>query len=339
MRAIAYSKSLPIDDAASLVDIELERPRPGPRDLIVRIEAVSVNPVDFKVRRGVDPGGSPRVLGFDAAGTVVEAGVETRLFRPGDEVFYAGSIMRPGSNAEFHAVDERIVGRKPATLDFAAAAALPLTALTAWELLFDRIGVVPGGADDRRTLLVVAGAGGVGSIAVQLARALTGLTVIGTASRPESRAWISEMGAHHVIDHSELLAPQLAALGFPAADIVLCFGGTSQHARELAEIVAPEGHLGIIEGVDGFSPAEFGQLYQKAVGLQFESMFARSRFGTRDIERQHVILDSVADLVDAGRIRTTLSRTLSPISAANLRAAHALVEGGRMIGKVAVAGW
>ncbi len=339
MRAIAYSKSLPITDPESLVDIEIDRPEPGPRDLIVKIEAVSVNPVDFKVRKFSDPDGKPRILGFDAAGTVVAVGSETRLFKVGDAVFYAGSIIRPGTDSEFHAVDERIVGHKPASLDFAEAAALPLTALTAWELLFDRIGVVPGVVTDKRTLLVVAGAGGVGSIAIQLARELTGLTVIATASRPESRQWALDLGAHHVVDHSTPLAPQLAALGHPEVDIVLAFGGTKDHAGEIAAIVAPEGHIGIIEGVDGFSSADFGALYQKAVGLQFESMFARSRFATPAIERQHAILEAVADLVEAGRVRTTLTKTLSPINAVTLREAHGLVESGRTIGKVVVAGW
>ena len=339
MRAIAFTKPLPIDDENALVDITLDRPKPGPRDLVVKVEAVSVNPVDFKVRRSADPAGKPHILGFDAAGTVVETGSETRLFKVGDTVFYAGSIVRPGTDAEFHAVDERIVGRKPASLDFAGAAALPLTALTAWELLFDRIGVAPGAADDNRSLLVLGGAGGVGSIAIQLARALTGLTVIASASRPETVAFVKELGAHHIVDHSRPLAPQIEALGLKAVDIILAFAGTAGHAPEIATLVAPEGHVGIIEGVDGFGPAEFGRLYQKAVGLQFESMFARSRFGTPAIERQHEILDRVSALVDAGTIRTTLTKTLSPISAANLREAHKLVESGRMIGKVVVAGW
>ncbi|HWJ74379.1 MAG TPA: zinc-binding alcohol dehydrogenase family protein [Kaistia sp.] len=339
MRAIAYAKSLPAEDPEAFIEITCERPEPDPRDLIVKIEAVSVNPVDCKVRKGGDPEGGPRILGFDASGTVVATGSEARLFKPGDTVFYAGSIMRPGSNAEFHAVDERIVGRKPESLDFASAAALPLTAVTAWELLFDRIGVVPGTATDTRSVLVVSGAGGVGSIAIQLARALTGLTVIATASRPESAEWARGLGAHHVIYHSKPLAPQLVALGHPAVDIVLLFGGTRQHAAAAAELVAPEGHVGVIEGADGFGPTEFATLFQKSVGLHFELMFTRSRFVTRDIERQHAILDAVADLVDEGKIRTTLTRTLGPINAATLRQAHALVEGGRTTGKVVVAGW
>lgn len=339
MRAIAYAKSLPAEDPEAFIEITLDQPEPGPSDLIVKIEAVSVNPVDCKVRKGGDPEGGPRVLGFDAAGTVVAVGSAARLFKPGDAVFYAGSIMRPGTNSEFHAVDERIVGRKPTSLDFAAAAALPLTALTAWELLFDRIGVVPGVTTDTRSLLIVSGAGGVGSIAIQLARMLTGLTVIATASRSELTKWAEDRGAHHVIDHSNPLAPQLAALGYSGVDIVLLLGGTKHHAAEIAAVVAPEAHVGVIEGAEGFGPAEFGALFQKSVGLHFELMFTRSRFETPDIERQHAILDAVADLVDEGKIRTTLTRTLAPINAATLREAHALVEGGRMIGKVVVAGW
>ncbi|SHF21670.1 zinc-binding alcohol dehydrogenase family protein [Kaistia soli DSM 19436] len=339
MRAIAYSKSLPVEDPEAFIEIVRDQPEPGPRDLIVKIEAVSVNPVDCKVRKSGDPEGEPRVLGFDAAGTVVSVGTEAQLFKPGDAVFYAGSIMRPGANSEFHAVDERIVGTKPASLDFAAAAALPLTALTAWELLFDRIGVVPGIATDSRTLLIVSGAGGVGSIAIQLARALTGLTVIATASRPESAEWVKSLGAHHVVDHAQPLGPQLAALGHPGVDIVLAFGGTKQHAAAIAGLVAPEGHIGLIEGADGFGAAEFGTMFQKSVGLHLELMFTRSRFETRDIEKQHAILDAVSGLVDEGKIRTTLTKTLGPISAANLREAHRSVESGRMIGKVVVAGW
>lgn len=339
MRAVAYTRSLPITDPLSLVDVELDRPEPGPRDLVVKVEAVAVNPVDYKVRLGGDPGGQPRVLGFDAAGTVVAAGSDVQLFRPGDAVYYAGSVVRPGANSEFHAVDERIVGAKPASLDFADAAALPLTTLTAWELLFDRIGVVPGAAGDKRSLLIISGAGGVGSIAIQLARTLTDLTVIATASRPESVDWVKGLGAHHVVDHSRPLGPQLAGLGFPSADIVLVFGGTKGHAAEIAEIVSPEGHVGVIEGVDGFGPAEFGKLYQKAVGLQFESMFARSRFGTAAIQRQYDILTAVAGLVDAGKVKTTRTKTLGPINAANLREATILVESGRSIGKTVVAGW
>ncbi len=248
MRAVAFTKPLAISEPDALVDVEIETPTPGPRDLLVKVEAVSVNPVDFKVRRSNDPGGTPRILGFDAAGTVTAVGAKVTLFKVGDAVYYAGSIARPGTNGEYHAVDERIVGRKPRTLDFAEAAALPLTAITAWELMFDRIGIRQRPEADRRSLLVVGGAGGVGSMAIQLARALTDVTVVATASRPETAAWVTGLGAHHVVDHSKDLAPQLAAIGLPAVDIVLALAGSQSHVAAIADLVAPEGHVGMIEG-------------------------------------------------------------------------------------------
>ncbi len=341
MRAVAYRRAGPIAAEDALVDITLEPPEPGPRDLLVKVEAVSVNPVDAKMRAGTEPGASPRVLGFDAAGTVAAVGSQASLFGPGDAVWYAGSNVRPGTDSEYHSVDERIVGRKPVRLGFAEAAALPLTALTAWELMFDRIGVRQGPDADRRSLLIVGGAGGVGSIAIQLARALTGLTVIATASRPETVAWVRELGAHHVIDHTQPLAPQLTDLGFPVVDIVTAYVGTRAHAPELAAIVAPEGQLGMIEGdsLAGFAPGDFGKLFRNCIGIHSELMFLRPRLGTASMIRQHEILDSVADLVDEGRVRTTMTRRLSPISAATLREAHTAVESGRMIGKIVVAGW
>lgn len=340
MRAVAYRHARPVTADDALVDVELERPRPGPHDIIVRVEAVSVNPVDTKLRRNADPGGEPRVLGFDAAGTVEEAGAEVRLFKPGDAVWYAGSNARAGADSEYHAVDERIVAAKPARLDFAEAAALPLTALTAWELLFDRIGVRQGADGDRRSLLIVGGAGGVGSIAIQLARALTDMTVIATASRPETVDWVRRHGAHHAVDHAQPLQPQLAELGYPAVDVIAAFAGTRAHAAALADIVAPEGHIGMIEGDGpaGMQAADFGKLFQKAAALHFELMFVRPRGGPTMI-RQHEILTAVAALVDAGRIVTTMTRRLSPIDAKTLREAHALVESGHTIGKVVVAGW
>ncbi len=340
MRAVAYRNARPITANDALVDIEIEQPTPGPHDLLVKVEAVSVNPVDTKVRRRNDPGGEPKVLGFDAAGTVAEVGGKVSLFKPGDQVWYAGSIARPGTNCQFHAVDERIVGPKPASLDFAEAAALPLTALTAWELLFDRIGVKPGRHDDHRSLLIVGGAGGVGSIAVQLARVLTGLTVIATASRPETVDWVKALGAHHVVDHAKALQPQLAALGVPSVDIVTAFAGTKAHASAIADIVAPEGHIGMIEGDGpaGMTAEDFGKLFSKAAALHFELMFVRPRGGSTMI-RQHEILQEVAALVDDGKLKTTMTRRLKPIGAAMLREAHEAVESGRTIGKVVVEGW
>jgi zinc-binding alcohol dehydrogenase family protein len=341
MRAVVAPKGLPVTDPGCLVDVEVDRPVPARRDILVRVAAVSVNPVDFKMRRSTPPDGPPRQLGFDAAGIVEAVGPEATLFRPGDAVFYAGSNMRPGTDAEYHLVDERIVGGKPARLDFAEAAAMPLTALTAWELLFDRIGVRQGEDADRRSLLVIGGAGGVGSMAIRLARALTDLTVIATASRPETVAWVTELGAHHAVDHGKPLVPQLAALGLPEVDIVVAFSGTKAHAPEMAALVAPEGHVGMIEGegAAGLGPAEMALLFQKSVALHFELMFSRSRFATPAMIRQHEILDAVAGLVDAGKLRTTLTRRLAPISAATLREAHAALESGRTIGKIAIGGW
>lgn len=338
MRAVAYLHSRPVEAEDAFLDIEIDRPVPEPHDLLVKVAAVSVNPVDVKTRKGADPNGTPKVLGYDAAGTVAAVGSGVTLFKPGDEVWYAGSNVRPGTDSEFHLVDERIVGRKPTTLSFAEAAALPLTAITAWELLFDRIGVKPNDMADRRSLLVVGGAGGVGSVAIQIARAVTGLTVIATASRPETVAWVKGLGAHHVIDHSQPLGPQLAALGF-TPDIVTMFVGTSQHTAEVCEIVAPQGHVGIIEGTDGLDQAALTKLRLKSVGIHFELMFTRPRLQTPDMIRQHELLNAVAALVEEGKIRTTLTRTLSPINAANLREAHRLVETGRTIGKVVLAGW
>ncbi len=340
MRAVAYRHARPVTADDALIDVDIDRPEPGPHDLLVKVEAVSVNPVDTKVRRNNDPNGSVKVLGFDAAGIVAAVGSGVRLFKPGDAVWYAGSNARQGCDAEYHVVDARIVGPKPASLDFAEAAALPLTALAAWELLFDRIGVSRGPQADKRTLLVVGGAGGVGSIAIQLARALTGMTIVATASRQETADWVRGLGAHHVVNHHEPLQPQLAVLGFTSVDVITAFAGTRAHAAALAEIVSSEGHIGMIEGDGpaGLEAADFGKLFQKAVALHFELMFVRARGGPTMI-RQHEILKEVAALVDAGTLRTTLTRRLTPINAANLRAAHAEVESGHAIGKVVVVGW
>jgi NADPH2:quinone reductase len=254
-------------------------------------------------------------------------------------VFYAGSVARPGANCEYHLVDERIVGRKPASLGFAEAAALPLTAITAWELLFDRIGVKRGETADRRSLLVVGGAGGVGSIAIQIARKLTGLTVVATASRPETEAWVRELGAHHVVDHTRPFAEQLKAIGHPAPDIVLALTGTTQNAAQIAEVIAPEGHLGLIEGAAALKAFDTGPLFNKSVGVHLEFMFARSMFGTPSMIEQHRLLNEISDLVDRGTIRTTLKEIVGPIDAAHLKQAHALVESGKTIGKVVLEGW
>jgi NADPH2:quinone reductase len=339
MRAVVFRKSLPITDPEALVDVELPRPEPTGRDLLVKVEAISVNPVDTKRRLGGDPPGGMRVLGWDAAGIVEAAGPDATIFKPGNFVYYAGSVVRPGANSEYHLIDERIVGHKPARLGFAEAAAMPLTSITAWELLFDRIGVKRGESADRRSLLVVGGAGGVGSMAIQIARRLTGLAVIATASRPETQAWVRELGAHHVIDHSQPWAPQLAALGFPAVDIVLGLTGTARNAPQISEAIAPEGRLGLIEGAAGLASFDHAALFGKSIGVHLELMFTRSSFGTPGMIEQHKLLEQVAALVDRGILRTTLKQVMSPINAENLRKAHAQIESGTTIGKLVLEGW
>ncbi len=338
MKAVALTRYLPIDDPDSLVDVELDAPEPGPRDLRVRVEAVSVNPVDTKLRAPKPQvEAQPRVLGFDAAGVVEAIGAEVTGFAPGDEVFYAGDVTRPGSNAQFQLVDARLAARKPASLDFAQAAALPLTAITAWELLFERMPYSIDGGGAGKSLLVIAGAGGVGSIAIQLAK-LAGFTVIATASRAETIAWCREMGADHVVDHREPLAPQLQALGFDSIDAAVNLADTDRYWDALGELLAPQGHVGLI--VEPSGTLRIGDPYKaKCIGIHWEFMFARPRFRTADMGEQGRILARVAGLVDAGKLRGTLHDTLSPINAASLREAHRRLESGRTVGKLAIAGW
>jgi NADPH2:quinone reductase len=339
MKAVALTRYLPIDDPQSLLDVELPKlPAPTGHDLLVRVEAVSVNPVDTKVRAPkpqVEP--TPKVLGFDAAGVVEAVGDQVTGFKPGDEVYYAGDITRPGSNAEYQLVDARIVGRKPASLDFAQAAALPLTAITAWELLFQRMPYDPERGGIGKTVLVIAGAGGVGSIAIQLARH-AGFQVIATASRAESADWCRKMGAHHVIDHRQPLAPQLQALGFPAVDAAINLADTDRYWDVLGELLAPQGHVGLI--VEPAGALRIGDPYKaKCIGIHWEFMFARPRFHTPDMIRHHQILGRVGSLVEAGALQSTLSEVIGPVNAKNLREAHRRMEAGSTVGKLALAGW
>ncbi len=338
MRAVAYEQSLPVEADSSLIDVELPRPEPQGRDLLVEVRAVSVNPVDTKVRMRAQPEpGKPKVLGFDAAGIVRAVGPDVSLFRPGDEVFYAGAITRSGTNAEFHAVDERLVGAKPSRPSFEEAAALPLTTLTAWETLFDRLDIrrpVPGAAP---AIVIVGGAGGVGSVAIQLARRLTDLTVIATASRPDTQDWCRELGAHHVIDHRNPIAAQVEALGLGAPAFVFSITHTDEHFPEIAKLIAPQGRFALID--DPKAPLDIALLKGKSVSIHWESMFTRSTFQTADMERQHEILNEVAGLIDAGTIRTTLSDVFGAINAANLRRAHAFIESGRARGKIVLSGF
>ncbi len=337
MKAVGYTTSLPIDAAEALIDFDTAKPEPGPRDIRVAVKAVSVNPVDTKVRkRAAPPAGETKILGYDAAGVVDAVGKDVTLFRPGDEVFYAGSILRQGTNAEFHLVDERIVGRKPKTLSFTQAAALPLTSITAWELLFDRLGAVPGKSVDPRTLLIVGGAGGVGSILIQLARRLTGLTVVATASRAETQSWCRDLGAHAVVDHTKPLKPQIDALKLPPVALIASLTMTDQHYKALADIIAPQGRFGLIDDPAEFSVTAFKG---KAVSIHWESMFTRSSFQTDDMIAQHHLLNDVADMIDKGVLRTTLDQTFGSINAANLKRAHAQIESGTSRGKIVLEGW
>ncbi|MGH6949054.1 MAG: zinc-binding alcohol dehydrogenase family protein [Kiloniellales bacterium] len=338
MKAVGHAESLPITDKNSLFAFEAPDPEPGPRDLLVKVEAVSVNPVDTKMRlRRAGTRDKPFVLGWDAAGSVVETGPEATLFKPGDTVFYAGAIDRQGTNAELHVVDERIVGRKPDSLTFAEAAALPLTSITAWELLFDRLDIPQGEAGQGRTLLIVGGAGGVGSLATQLARQLTDLTIVATASRAETRDWSLEMGAHHVIDHSKPLAEQLQAIAPGGADYLVSLTATDRHFPSYAEMIAPQGRLGVIDDPKG--PLDVSSLKRKSISLHWELMFTRSLFQTADMAAQHRLLDAVSGLVETGKLRTTISQNLGPMSAESLREAHRLVESGRMRGKAVLEGF
>jgi len=337
MKAVGYRQPLPISEAASLIDVELPDPKPSGRDLLVGVKAVSINPVDTKVRVRMAPkAGETKVLGWDASGVVVAAGPEATLFKPGDEVWYAGSIARPGTNSELHLVDERIVGKKPMSLGFAQAAALPLTTITAWEMLFDRFGVQPGKRPTEDTLLIIGAAGGVGSILVQLARRLTGMRVIGTASRRETTEWVLSLGAHHVIDHSKPLSAELKRVGIPAVTHVASLTQTESHFPQIVECLAPQGKFGLI---DDPPVLDIMPLKRKCISVYWELMFTRPVFGTADMIAQHRLLSEVAELVDAGVIRTTFGEHFGRINAENLKRGHALIESGRAKGKIVLEGF
>ena len=338
MKAVGLYRYLPIDHPESLLDLDVPAPSATGHDLLVEVKAISVNPVDYKMRSPKDQvETTPRILGWDVAGVVRAVGPEVSLFKPGDAVYYAGARMRQGGNSELHLVDERIVGRKPGTLSFAEAAALPLTTLTAWEGMFERMGIASDGAHARRTVLIIGGAGGVGSIAIQLAKRLAQLTVIATASRPESEKWVRELGADHVVDHSKPLAPQLATLGIPEVDFVFCLSGIEPYVAAFPAIVAPQGKICAIVGTQ--APLALGPLMAKSVTFAWELMFTRPAYETPDMIVQHDILEQAAVLVDKGVLRTTLTSNLGPINAATLKRAHTLLEGGRVIGKLVLEGF
>ncbi|KGP83413.1 MULTISPECIES: zinc-binding alcohol dehydrogenase family protein [unclassified Paenibacillus] len=333
MKAVGLTRYLPIENQESLVDVVVEKPRATGRDILVKVMAISVNPVDTKVRAPKDRVEEvPKILGWDVAGIVEEAGPNCSLFRPGDEVFYAGSIARQGGNSEYHLVDERIVGRKPASLNFAEAAALPLTSITAWEALFTRMSISQDPvANEKKSLLIIGAAGGVGSIAIQLAKQ-AGLIVIGTASRPETVDWVKSMGADYTINHHDPLLPQLEAIGFSSVPYIFCLNALEKHWAGISEAVSPQGVVCAID--DPTSPLNLKLLKQKSATFVWEFMFTRSLYETDDMIEQHLLLNLIADAVDHQKLKTTLSEVLGPISAEHLRQAHKLLESNRTIGKV-----
>lgn len=339
MKAVGLTRYLPITEKESLQDIDLPKPVPEERDLLVRVEAISVNPVDTKIRRSKGPDhqeAHPRVLGWDAAGVVEAVGSRVTLFQPGDEVFYAGSLTRPGTNSEYHLVDERIAAVKPRSLSMEQAAALPLTAITAYEAMFDRMGISVNGRSEGKTVLIIGGAGGVGSLAIQLGK-IVGLRVIATASRSESQSWCRKMGADEVIDHTTSIPDQLQRINCPTVEYVFNTASTEQHWVAMCEVIQPQGRICCL--VDTIEAVDLNALKKKSVTFAWEFMFTRSMYHTHDMSEQHSLLAQVARWVDAGMIQSTLTERLSPISAAYLRAAHAKLEAGRMIGKLVLAGW
>lgn len=336
MKAVGFTRYLPVTDPESFLDIELPEPTPTGHDILVHVRAVAVNPVDTKVRAPKDKiEESPRVIGYDAAGIVTAVGSDVTLFKTGDEVFYAGDITRSGTNQEFHLVDERIVGRKPKSLSFAEAAALPLTAITAYESFFHRLKIDPNGGDAGKSILIISGAGGVGSIGIQLAKH-AGLQVITTASRPETISWVRELGADHVINHRQPPIAQMAALGFDCVDYIAIFNDM-RHWNDAVELIRPQGAIVTIDDTNLPMPME--RMKTKAASLHWELMFTRAMFKTPDMVEQHKLLSFIADEIDAGRLRTTLSEILSPINAANLREAHRRIETGAARGKIVLEGF
>lgn len=329
MKAVAYSKSLPISEPESLVDMELPDPTPGPQDLLVKVEAVSVNPVDTKIRVLVQPDG-PKVLGWDAVGTVVSVGSQVSGYETGQRVWYAGDLQRAGSNSELHCVDARLVARAPTSLSPEQGAALPLTAITAWELLFERLGIRPGKSPTSDVLLISGAAGGVGSILIQLAARLTSATVVATAGRPESEQWVKSLGAHHVVSYREPLAPQIKALGLSVSHVA-SLTHTQKYFEEFAEVLKPFGKLALI---DDPGPLDIGLLKTKSLSLIWEFMFTHSMYQTENMKAQSRLLQEVADLVDSGVIKTTLSEVFGVMNAQNLKRAHELIERGEARGKI-----
>ncbi len=338
LKAVGLYKYLPIDQKDALLDLDIDKPSPQGNEILVNVHAVAVNPVDTKMRAPQDKvEDSPRILGWDVAGVVDATGPNTSLFQPGDEVFYAGSFVKPGCNSEFHIVDERIVGAKPKSIDFAQAAALPLTSITAWEALFDRLGVNAEGKDAGKQLLIIGGAGGVGSIATQFAKVIANVTITATASRPESKKWCQKLGADHVINHYLDISEQMGELGIDGYDYILCFNDTDEHWQTMAGVVAPQGKICSIVETSG--DVDLGTLKSKSATFSWEFMFTRSMYETEDMIEQHHLLNRVSELIDVGKLKTTLDKVLKPINATNLKQAHAEIEGRHTIGKIVLQGW
>lgn len=337
MKAVGHYRALPIEDPESLIDRQIPVPQPRETDLLVRVEAISVNPVDFRVRKRKADDGEFAVLGWDVAGEVVEVGSTVSGFTVGDAVFYAGDLRRPGANSEYHVIDAALVGHRPKSLNAEQAAALPLTALTAWEALFERIGLRRDVAAVNRSLLIIGGAGGVGSMAIQLARLVRGLDVITTASRPESREWCEKLGAHAVINHFGDVAAEMKAIGRPAPDSILMLNDPDRHYPVAADILAPQGRICSI--VPFSTPPDLNKIQSKSASFAWESMFTRAVFNTPDKGVQGEILGEVAEMIDDGRLVSTFAEALGTINAENLRRAHARLEQGRTIGKIVLAGF
>ena len=338
MKAVGLYKYLPIEESDALLDVEIDKPSPTGRQLLVSVKAIAVNPVDTKMRAPQDKvEETPRILGWDAAGVVEAVGDEVSLFKVGDEVFYAGSFTQPGCNSEFHLVDERIVGNKPKTLDFAQAAALPLTSITAWESMFDRLEIAQDDSDAGKNVLIIGGAGGVGSMATQFAKQLTNLEITVTASRPESKQWCKDLGVDHIINHYLDIPEQVHDKGIDGFDYILCFNDTDEHWISIATVIKPQGKICSI--VETAGDVDLGALKSKSATFSWEFMFTRSMYETDDMIEQHNILNRVAELVDTGKIKTTSNKVLKPINARNLKAAHAEIEGRHVIGKIVLQDW
>ncbi len=335
MKAIGFKTSLPISEAKSFIEFETETPVPKGKELLVKIEAVSVNPVDFKVRQGSAKNTvleTPKVIGWDAVGTVEAAGDDASLFQKGDKVFYAGDLSKPGSNQEFQLIDERIVGHAPKNISTEEASAMPLTSLTAWEILFDRIRIQPE-KDKGKSILIIGGAGGVGSVAIQLAKKVGNLKVIATASRPETEKWCKELGADVVVNHKDLVN-EVRNAGFETVDYILDFVDVNQYWSAFIELIKPQGHIGSIS--DPADPVQLRDLKRKSASFHWELMFTRALYETEDMDNQHLILNNIASLLDTGILKSTLNKTLLGFNVENMKEAHRLLETNKTIGKVVV---